>query len=76
MKSQILADATVSGMEETHRLLQENFLEAQVWQLQYASGKDVSFKVGDKVWLSTQHFQTTRLSKKLDYKRTGPYPVS
>jgi len=28
------------------------------------------------VWLSTWHFRTTRLSKKLDYKRTGPYMVS
>jgi hypothetical protein len=36
----------------------------------------MTFKVGEKVWLSTRHFRTTRPSKKLDYKRTGPYAVS
>jgi len=36
----------------------------------------VTFEVGSIVWLSTQHFRTTRPSKKLDYKRTGPYMVS
>ena len=30
MISELLADAIVSGMEETHRPLQENLLEAQV----------------------------------------------
>jgi hypothetical protein len=29
MRSEILADATVSGMEETHLFLQECMLEAQ-----------------------------------------------
>ena len=76
LRSEILADATVSGMEETHRLLRESLLEAQVWQSKYAGGKDVTFEVGNKVWLSTRHFRTTRPSKKLDYKRTGPYTVS
>jgi hypothetical protein len=28
------------------------------------------------VWLSTKHFRTTRPTKKLDYKRAGPYTVS
>ncbi len=36
----------------------------------------MSFNVGDKVWLSTKHIKTTRTSKKLDYKRIGPYQVS
>jgi len=36
----------------------------------------VTFNVGDKVWLSTRNIKTTRLSKKLDYKRVGPYKVS
>jgi len=44
--------------------------------MKYAGGKEVVFEVGDKVWLSTRHFRTTRLWKKLDYKRTGPYTVS
>jgi hypothetical protein len=66
----------VEGLEETHRLLRENLEEAQTRQSKYAGGKDMTFKVGEKVWLSTRHFQTTRQSKKLDYKCTGPYAVS
>ena len=60
-------------MEETHRLLRENLFEAQVRQSKYAGRKDVTFKVGNKVWLSIQHFRTTRPSKRLNYKCTGPY---
>ncbi len=37
--------------------------------------KDVSYKVGDLVWLSTKNMQIERQSKKLDYKVVGPYPV-
>jgi len=36
----------------------------------------MTFEVGNEVWLSTRHFRTTRPSKKLDYKCTGPYTVS
>jgi hypothetical protein len=63
-------------MEVTHRLLRGSLLEDQVWQSQSAGGKDVTFEVRDKVWLWTRHFGTTRPSKKIDYKRTGPYTAS
>jgi hypothetical protein len=76
MRLETLADTTVSGMEETHRLLQERLLEAQAWQSKYSGGKDVTIEVGNIMWLSTRHFRTTGQSKKLDYKRTGPYTVS
>ena len=35
----------------------------------------LEYKVGDKVWLSTKNIHTERLSKKLDHKRIGPYPI-
>jgi hypothetical protein len=50
--------------------------EAQAHQTKYAGGKEIVFEVGDMVWLSTRQLRTPRLSKKLDYKRTGPYTVS
>jgi hypothetical protein len=74
LKSEIQADAVLDRQEETHRVLRENLLEAQKRQSKYAGGKEITFKVGDKVWLSTKHL-TTRPSKKLDYMRTGPYTV-
>jgi len=76
LRSEILADATVSGMDEIHRLLRESLLQAQARQSKYAGGKDVTFEVRNTVWLSTQHFQTTRPSNTLDYKGTGQYTVS
>jgi hypothetical protein len=36
----------------------------------------MTFEVGDKVWLSAKHIQTARPSKKLDYKRLGPFKVT
>jgi len=73
---EIQADAFPAGLEETHQTLRKNLQEAQANQAKYAGGKEVVFGVGDKVWLSTRHFRSTRQSKKLDYKRTGPDTVS
>jgi len=56
MRSEILVYPTVSGMEETHWLLWESLLEAQARQAKYGGGNEVTFKVGNKVWLSTRHF--------------------
>jgi hypothetical protein len=74
-RCQIQADTLVEGLENTHRLLRQNLEEAQARQSKYAGEKDVTFKVGEKVWLSTRHFRTNRPSKELNYKRTGPYTV-
>ena len=38
-------------------------------------GKAVNYKVGDLVWLDAGNLTTMRPSKKLDYKRQGPFPV-
>jgi hypothetical protein len=76
LKSEIQADTFAAGLEETHQTLRRNLQEAQAHQIKYAGGREVVFEVGDKVWLSTRHFRTTRPSKELDYKRTGPYTLS
>jgi len=75
-RSQVQADLWMAGLEETHRILSENIIEAQERQTKYTGGKEMTFVVGDKVWLSTRNLKTSRPSKKLDYKRTGPYTVS
>jgi len=76
LKSEIQAYAVLKGLEETYRVLRENLLEAQKRQSKYAGGKEITFKVGDKLWLSTKQLRTARPSKVLDYMRTGPYTVS
>jgi hypothetical protein len=76
LNSELQADTFAAGLEEIHKTLRKNLKEAQARQTKYAGGKEVVFEVGDKVWLSTRHFRTTRTSKKLDFKCTGPYMVS
>jgi len=75
-RSKVQADSWMAGVEETHRILWEIIIEAQERRAKYASGKEMTFAVGDKEWLSTRNLKTSRPSKKLDYKRTGPYKVS
>ena len=76
LKSVDQADATLEGLAETHRTLRENIMEAQQRQTKYIGGNEITFDVGDKVWISTKHFRTTRPSEKLDYKHAGPYTGS
>jgi hypothetical protein len=65
-------------IHETMDLLHENLVEAQETQARYANRtrQEAPFKVGDMVWLSTKNVRTTRPSKKLDYKRLGPFPIT
>jgi hypothetical protein len=35
----------------------------------------MQFGVGDKVWLLLTNIKTARPSKKLDWKRLGPFPI-
>jgi hypothetical protein len=40
-----------------------------------AKHKQVDYHIGEKVWLLSQNIHTQRPSKKLDWKRLGPYPI-
>src|ERR1700742_3486614 len=70
------ANAFIDRLHEIHQQLQGHIREAQQWQTKYAKGKAIEFAIGEKVWLSTRHIKTQRESKKLDYKRIGPFPVT
>jgi hypothetical protein len=76
LPSERAADNYAIKLEELRERLKRNILDAQERQSKYAKGKEMTFNIGDKVWLSTKHIKTARLSKKLDYKRIGPYTVS
>jgi hypothetical protein len=76
LQSETQAHVLLERQEETHRVFAENFLEAQEKLTKYASWREITFEMEDRVWLSTRHFPTNRPSKKLDYQRAGPYTVS
>jgi hypothetical protein len=76
LKSESTVDATLEGLAETQRTLRENTLEVHQQPSKHAGQKDITFDMGDKVWLSTKHFRTPMPSMKLRYKHAGPYTVS
>jgi hypothetical protein len=75
-RSEKAADERLGNLQVARNRPRESLLEAQERQTRYAGGKEMTFGVGDKVWLSAKHIQTARPSKKLDYKRLGPFKVT
>jgi hypothetical protein len=75
-RSEKAADERLGKLQAARSRLRESILEAQERQTRYAGGKEITFEVGDKVWLSAKHIQTARPSKKLDYKRLSPFKVT
>ena len=68
----------VKILNDIHEYLQEAMKEAQSSQKEYADRLRLNppnFKVGDRVWLLTTNLRSDRPSKKLDYKRLGPYEI-
>jgi chemotaxis protein CheY-P-specific phosphatase CheC len=66
------------SLQFLHEQLTENIKSAQDHQAKYydAKHKRVEFSVGDKVWLLSPNIRTQRPSKKLDWKRLGPFPIT
>ena len=71
------AEEFASYLHEVHEHLVQNVKHAQDLQAKYydAKHKPVEFKPGDLVWLNSSNISTTRPSKKLDWKRLGPFKV-
>jgi hypothetical protein len=65
-------------LQSLHEQLVENIKSAQAQQAKYydAKHKPIEFQPGDKVWLLTPNIKTDRPSKKLDWKRLGPFPIA
>ena len=65
-------------LHETHERLVENVTHAQNYQVKYynAKHKSVEFNPGDMVWLNPLNISTSRPSKKLDWKRLGPFKIA
>jgi hypothetical protein len=72
------ADSLVKHLRYMQDQLVENVKRAQNSQARYYDAKHqrIEFKVGDKVWLSLQNIRTQRPSKKLDWKKLGPFEIT
>jgi hypothetical protein len=75
-RSERATDVRLGKLQAARSRLRGSILEAQEHQTRYAGGKEMTFEVGHKVWLSARHIQTARPSKKLYYKRLGPFKVT
>ena len=71
------ARAITEDMKKIWDFVKQNMGKTQERQITAADRhrRDVSYEVGDMVWLSTRNIKTERTSNKLDHKMIGPYRV-
>jgi hypothetical protein len=72
------AEDKAKQMAEVIKELRENMEEAQNAYTNAASKHrqpGPEYQEGDLVWLRTTNVRTTRPSKKLDYRKLGPFPI-
>jgi len=65
-------------MTQLHETLRNEMLAAQLRQKDYYDRNrkpDPNLQSGDMVWLLPRNIKTTRPSKKLDYKKIGPFEI-
>jgi len=65
-------------LHEIHERLIENVTQSQNYQAKYydSKHKPIAFQIGDMVWLNSTNITTLRPSKKLDWKRLGPFRIT
>ena len=69
----------ITRLTELQETLRHEIRYAQEIQSEQANKRrspDPTLKPGDRVWLQNRNTKTTRPSKKLDYKRLGPFTIS
>jgi len=65
-------------MTQLHESVRDEMVAAQLRQKEYYDlhrKPDPNLHSGDMVWLLPRNIKTTRLSKKLEYKRIGPFKI-
>ena len=66
------------NFDEVHKFLRERMQDAQATMSQYANqGRMVPppFRVGDRVFVRTDHIRTNRTARKLAERKFGPFPI-
>ena len=71
------AKAVAEKLKALHEDLTEAIKVVQNYQAQYydAKHKPIQFQKGDRVWLRSVNIRTERQSRKLDWKRLGPFTI-
>lgn len=67
------------SLSKVHLYLSERLLIAQEQKVQSANRNRMEpplFQVGDMVWLNAKNLRTTRPTKKLDYRKVGPFRIT
>jgi transposase InsO family protein len=75
---ELLADQNVERLREIQEFCRSEMTYAQAGQQEQANRfrqPAPAFKVGDLVTLNSRNIRTQRPSKKLDWKRFGPFPI-
>jgi len=65
-------------MSQLHDTLQAEMMEAEMRHKEYYDAQrrpDPNIQKGDMVWLLSRNFRTTRLCKRLDYKKIEPFKI-
>ena len=73
------AEELMKQMEETLEQTKENIEKAKARMKRQADrqrSQAPDYKIGDKVWLSTENLKLTRASKKLTEQWLGPYDIT
>ena len=74
-----VAEARVQAIVDHLGVLKAELARAQANYKKHADRHRMAapaFQVGDKVWLLARNLKTTRPTKKLDYRRAGPYAIT
>jgi hypothetical protein len=71
------ADEFASHLRDVHERLVDNVKRAQDFQSRHynSNHKPIEFQPGDMVWLNATNIITSCPSKKLDWKRLGPFKI-
>ena len=72
------AGSIAEHMQQSLEFGRQNLEAAQARMVEQENRhrKDVTYEVGDRVYLSTKNIKTTGPCKKLDYKMIGPYEIT
>lgn len=78
-REQQLSQQSVLDTSTLHEHLEQEIRKAQeasAIQIDKHRMPTPTYKIGDKVWLSSRHIKTTRSTKKLDHRYFGPFEIS